>query len=224
MNKSSFILFLLLLLMTCASAYSQESDFGLWYEVNAEKSLGKKFDLSGSLNVRTFENASTVDKAFLELGASYDPNKYLGFAGSYRIGSYLEKDDLYHRGQQIFTDIKGSVPVNNFEFSTRVRLQITKRSYSKEGSSNPTEYDGRIKLKGKYKIPHFPLDPYLSFEIFTPMFRSSEQFVSKSRSTAGVDYKISKKHLAGMEYTYQRDNTPHLKIINLITVSYTYRF
>ena len=125
---------------------------------------------------------------------------------------------------RFFADIKGSVPVSNIEFSTRVRLQITKRSYSKDGSDSPTEYDGRIKLKGKYKIPHFPLDPYLSFEIFTPLFRSSEQLCQKAGAQPELNTKYQKSIWLALEYTYQRDNTPHLKISNLITVSYTYRF
>ncbi len=64
--------------------------------MNAEKSVSKKFDLNGTVMVRTFDNASTLDQVFLELGASYNLNKYIGFAGSYRIGNYLEDDDYYH--------------------------------------------------------------------------------------------------------------------------------
>ncbi len=223
MMKIKVFVLILMLSSFAGSVYCQTSDFGIWYEANVEKSLGKKFELSGSLNVRTFEDASTIDKAFAEFGGSYDPNRYIGFAGSYRIGRYLEKDDLYHPGQQFFADIKGSLPVSDLEFSTRLRLQVTERTNVKH-ETGETSYDGRIKLKCRYRIPHFPVDPYLSFETFTPLFRSSGQFIAKSRSSAGFDYKISKKHLLEAEYTYQRDNTPHLKIAHLVTLGYTFRF
>ncbi|MBK7712053.1 MAG: DUF2490 domain-containing protein [Bacteroidales bacterium] len=84
-----------------------ESDFGAWYELNAEKSFSKKFDISGAFMVRTFDNASKIDQLFFELGASYSLNKYLGFAASYRIGNYVEDDYLYHVRNKWFTDIKG---------------------------------------------------------------------------------------------------------------------
>ncbi len=224
MMTTKSIFFLLLFLLVAGSVYGQDSDFGLWYEVNAEKSFSKKFALQGSFNVRTNDNASTVDKSFFEFGATYDPNKYLEFAGSYRIGKFLENDDYYHLAQQIFGDIKGSMPVSDLEFSLRARIQMTERSYVKKESDSKAEYDGRIKLKCKYKIPHFPVDPYVSFEMFTAMFRSSDQFIEKSRSSAGIEYKITKKHAVETEYTYERDNTPHLKIAHLITLGYTYRF
>ena len=103
-----------MLLLVAGSVYSQESDFGLWYEVNAEKSLSKKFDIDGTVMVRTFDNASTIEQAFMELGASYSPNKYIGFAATYRIGNYLEDDDLYHIRHKWFGDIKGSLPLRPF--------------------------------------------------------------------------------------------------------------
>jgi hypothetical protein len=219
----SFVLFLFLLLVT-RSVYSQDHDFGLWYEVSAEKSLNKKFDINGTVTVRTFDNASTIDQAFMELGASYSLNKYLGFALSYRIGNYLEDDDLYHIRHKWFADIKGSLPVNNFVFSARLRLQMMARTYIEDAADSKAEYDGRLKLKGVYKIPDFPINPYLSFETFSPIFRNEGRLIDKSRSILGLEYKITKKHIIETEYIYQRDNYPHLSIMHIITLNYTFKF
>ena len=140
-----FIPFFLFLLVS-GSIYCQDSDFGLWYEVNAEKSFSKKFELQGTIMFRTFDNASTLDQAYFELGASYNLNKYFGFAGSYRIGNYLEDDDLYHIRHKWFADIKGYLPTGNFVFSARLRLQIMARIYTEHPDDAMTEYDGRLKL------------------------------------------------------------------------------
>jgi hypothetical protein len=213
-----------LFLLVSGSIYSQDSDFGLWYEVNAEKSFSKKFEINGTVNVRTFDNASTLDQAYFELGASYSLNKYVGFAGSYRIGNYLEDDDLYHIRHKWFADIKGSLPTGNFVFSARLRLQIMARVYTEHQDDEIAEYDGRFKLKGVYKIPHFPINPYLSFETFSPVFRNEGRLIDKSRSTIGLEYKITKKHYLETEYTYQRDEYPHLSIIHIISLNYTFKF
>jgi hypothetical protein len=218
------LLFSFLLVLIAGPLFSQKSDFGLWYEVNAEKSFSKKFDVNGTVMVRTFDNASFIEQAFLELGASYNLNKYVGFAGSYRIGNYLEDDELYHIRHKWFADIKGSLPVSNFVFSARLRLQIMARTYLKDANADKAEYDGRLKLKCVYKIPDFPVNPYLSFETFSPLFRNEGRLVDKSRSTIGLEYKITKKHIIETEYIYQRDDYPHLSIMNIISLSYTFKF
>ena len=219
----NFFLFLLFLAIS-SKVYCQESDFGLWYEVNAEKSFSKKFDVQGTVMVRTFDNGSTLDQVFAEIGSSYSLNKYVGFALSYRIGNYLEDDDLYHIRNKWFGDIKGSLPLSNFVFSARVRLQIMARTYFEDAAAEKAEYDGRLKLKLIYKIPDFPVNPYLSFETFSPIFRNEGRLIDKSRSTIGLEYKITKKHIVETEYTYQRDTYPHLSVLHIITLSYTFKF
>lgn len=218
------IIFLVLLLLSAGSVYGQKSDFGLWYEVKAEKSLSKKFDITGSFMVRTFDNASTIDQAFMELGTSYSLNKYLGFALSYRIGNYLDDDDLYHIRHKWFGDVKGSLPVNHFVFSARVRLQIMAKTYIEDAGDDKAIYDGRLKLKGVYKIPDFPVNPYLSFETFSPVFRNEGRLIDKSRSTIGLEFKITKKHIVETEYIYERDDYPHLSIMHIISLGYTIKF
>lgn len=223
MTIKSAVLFILLLL-TAGTLYAQDNDFGLWYEVNAEKSVSKKFDLNGTIMVRTFDNASTLDQVFLEIGASYTLNKYIAFAGSYRIGNYLEDDDYYHIRHKGFADIKGSLPLKHFVLSARLRLQLMARTWVEDQSDDREEYDGRMKLKGEYKIPDFPVNPYVAFETFTPIFRNDGNLIEKSRTTIGFEYKITKKHIVDTEYIYQRDEYPHLSILHIISLSYTFKF
>ena len=51
-------------------AFGQEKDFGIWYGVSSEIKLSKKVDLDVSTEIRTFENASRMEEAFLEGGAT----------------------------------------------------------------------------------------------------------------------------------------------------------
>jgi len=213
-----------MLLASWGLLYSQESDFGLWYEVNAEKSLNKKFDLEATTQIRTFRNGSKIEQAYFEAGATYNLNKYLGFAVLYRIGNYAEDDDLYHIRHKWFGDIKGSLPVKRFHFSARLRLQVMDRVYTENQSDNKAEYDGRMKLKAIYKIQKFPVDPYVTFETFTPVFRNSGRLIDKCRTTIGLEYKINKKNFINTEYINERDNSPELSIMNIISLSYTFKF
>ncbi len=213
-----------MLLAAWGLLYSQKSDFGLWYEVNAEKSLNKKFELEALTQIRTFRNGSKIEQAYFEAGATYNLNKYLGFAVSYRIGNYAEDDDRYHIRHKWFGDIKGSLPVKRLHFSARLRLQVMERVYTESPSDKKAEYEGRLKLKAIYKIRKFPVDPYISYETFTPVFRSRDRLIDKSRTTVGLEYKINKKNFINTEYIYERDNSPELSVMNIVSLSYTIKF
>lgn len=222
--RNKLFLCLLLLSGVTRSSFCQESHFGLWYEADAQKSLNKKLDLDLSCMVRTFDNGSKIDQAFIEAGASYDLNKHIGFAVSYRIGNYLDNDYLYHIRHKWFGDIKGSLPLNRFVFSLRLRLQVLERTYFKDDLDNKAEYDGRIRIKGIYKTPKFPLNPYISYETFSHIRANSDPLINKSRSTLGLEYKINKKNIIDTEYICQRDYSPLLSILHIISVSYTFKF
>jgi hypothetical protein len=217
-------LFFFLLLSVTRYVYSQESDFGIWYKVNADKSFGKKFDINGSAMIRTFENASTIEQAYMEFGATYNLNKYLGFAGAYRIGNYLEDDDLYHIRYNYLADIKGSYPVRSFVLSLRFRLQIQKKTYIEDESANLPEYVGRIRLKGIYKIPNFPVNPFASIETFNPLFENYDVLFVKNRYTLGFEYKINKKNFIESEYLFQQVYFPHQTNFHIFSLSYTFKF
>ena len=88
-------------------AYSQEKDFGIWYGISAEHKISKKIEIDLSANIRTFENASKIDEAFLEGGLTYSLNKNLSLAGSYRLIKSLENNDLYYLRHKYFFDLKG---------------------------------------------------------------------------------------------------------------------
>jgi hypothetical protein len=222
--KIKRLFFPLFFLFAAGPLYCQVSDFGLWYEVNAEKSLNKKFDLEASVMVRTFQNGSKIEQAYFEAGATYNLNKYLGFAASYRIGNYVDNDYLYHIRHKWFGDIKGSLPLKQFHFSVRLRLQIMERIYVEDPSDNRAVYDGRLKLKGIYRIAKFPVDPYASFETFSPLFSSSDHLIDKSRSTLGLEYKINKKNIINTEYIYERASSHILFVMHIMSLSYTFRF
>jgi hypothetical protein len=206
------------------SAFSQNDDFGIWYGVNAELPFAKKFDFDVSAVLRTFNNASKIEQAYLEGGVSYKFNKYLSLAGSYRMIDILEKDSKYHLRHRLFTDIKVSLPVGDISFSVRYRFQVQARSYIENESDRIPDYHSRLKLKVIYKIPKFPVNPYLGGESFTPMFDDSGRLIDKYRLSLGFEYKIAKKHYVEGEYIFQRDYLPHLADMNIVSISYNIKF
>jgi hypothetical protein len=215
---------LLVMLLFAYEAFPQNKDFGIWYGVSAEHKLKKKLEIDLSANVRTFKNASKIDEAFIEGGLTYSINKHLGFAGIYRLTDKIEDNNSYYYQHKFMFDLKGSVDPGNFSLSARLRFQTRTKTYFEDITEDHPDFTGRIKLKVVYKTPVFPLNPYVYFESFSPMFSKNSGKIGKDRFSAGVDLNITKKHSVSLEYIFQRDFIPHISDINIVSVNYNIKF
>ncbi len=217
-------LLLLLLICTAPVIFSQEKDFGIWAGISAEKELIKNLDLNFDINLRTYHNVSEIEEAFFDIGLNYKFNKYLSTALSYRYTQFREDDELYHPRHKWFADVKGKLPLGDFDISARFRFQQRYKTYFEDENDRESKEVGRLKLKAIYDIPSFPVNPYLSTELFFPMFSVSERTVEKERLMAGFEYNISKKNSIEIEYMFQRDFFPKLSDMNIISFNYNIKF
>jgi hypothetical protein len=75
-----------------------------------------------------------------------------------------------------------------------------------------------------YNIPSFPVNPFISAEIFCPVSSDRKRSVEKNRVMAGVEYNISKNHSVEAEFMHQRDYLPHMADIVVISLGYNLKF
>jgi outer membrane protein assembly factor BamA len=223
MMTTKKLLLCFLLLCTASITFSQD-DFGIWYSVTAEKKLVKNLDLDLDANVRTYNNASRIDEAFFDIGLTYKFNKYLSAAASYRFTEFKEKDDLFHPRHKWFADLKGRLPLGDFDISARLRFQQRYKTFFQDLNDRESKETCRFKLMVLYDIPSFPVNPYIGAEFFFPIFTQTERFVEKNRFMAGFEYNIGKKHSLELEYMFQRDYLPHISDINIVSVGYNLKF
>lgn len=215
----------LVFLLICTSSISfSQDDFGIWYSIAAEKKLVKNLGLDLDANLRTFNNASKMEEAFFDIGLSYKLNKYLSAAVSYRFTEFRENDEQFHPRHKWFADLKGKLPLGDFDLSARFRFQQRYKTYFEDENDKESKEAGRIKIKMIYNIPSFPVNPYISTELFFPMFTLSERTVEKNRFMAGIEYKITKKYSLELEYMFQRDFFPHISDINVVSICYNLKF
>lgn len=214
----------LILIFLALEAYSQDKDFGIWYGISAEHKLKKKLEIDLSGSVRTFNNASQIDEAFIEGGLTYSLNKRLGIGASYRLTKSIEENNSYYFRHKIMVDFKGNVPAGNISLSGRLRFQTGYKTFITEENDLHPYYTGRIKLKVTYKTPGFPLDPYLFIESFCPMFSDKTKTIEKNRFSAGAELSIAKHHSVDVEYIFQRDYLPHISDISILSVNYNIKF
>lgn len=213
--------------MTLA-ANAQDSDFGMWYELGAEKKLSQKWSLGLEGEFRTRNNSRTADRWGAGLNAEYKIVKGLKASAGYTF--------LYDNNQEVFdlksdglrpnkwtpsywgvrhrlnVSLAGNVDVGRLNISLRERWQYT---YRPEATGKKYDFDEEtwkaVKGKGKnvlrsrlqmtYDIPHWKLDPTASAEMF-----NDKGGIAKMRYQLGVDYKYKKKHVFGLTYRYQNVN------------------
>ena len=217
-------LWLLLLLFTLQTSFSQEDDFGMWYSATTELKLVKNLELDFDINLRTYDNASKIEEAFFDIGLTYVFSKYLSAAASYRFTEYNEKNDTFYPRHKWFADLKGKMPLGDFDISARLRFEQRYKTYYKDENDKEPQEHLRVKPKVLYNIPSFPVNPYVLSELFFPVFNEDKKDLDKIRYTAGFEYNISKKHSVELEYTFQRDYYPKLTDINIISVNYNLKF
>ena len=224
MMTTKQLVLVLVFMGAVVSGYSQKDDFGIWYGISTEHKLFNKFELCLSTCVRTFDNASKIEEAFLEAGVTYKFNKYLAAGGSYRITENIEKNNSYYLRHKWFLDLKGSLPAGDFSLTTRIRFQERYKTYFKDEEDKIPDSHLRWRLKVLYDIPSFPVNPFISAEAFIPVFSETSKKIDKNRFMFGAEYNIAKKHSLEVEYIFQRDYLPHLSDINILSVNYNIKF
>ena len=218
--KSRSLSFPLIFFIFSSFVQGQSTDFGIWYKLDAEYSFTKKIEVDGSAMIRTFNNGSKIETAFLEGSVSYKFNKNLSIAGAYRFNKSLEDDGALHTLHKWIADIKGDTELGRLDLSGRFRFQRQDKTYFEDADDEIPDYHARIKFKTVYKTPSFPINPNISVETFSRLFEATEKRIDKYRISVGFEYSINKKNSFEVEYMFEQDYLPHLKNIHLIVLTY----
>ncbi len=222
MIKRSALFFLFL--ASTSYSFSQDDDFGIWTALNFRYGIIKNLSTEVSGSIRTFNNTSQVEQSFWELGLQYKISKTFSAAASYRIISMLEDDSRYHPRHKLFLDFKTTLPSGNFEFTGRVRLQRTTKTYIEDTEDEIARYYGRLKLQAKYNLPSSPVKPFLYFEPFVPFNSGSGFRLSKYRLSAGIELRITRHLSVEPGYVFQRDYMPHISNQHVLSADINLKF
>ncbi len=229
-------------------ATAQENDFGMWYEVGAEKKLSRKWNVSAEGDFRTRNSSKTVDRWSLGASAEYKIIRGLKASAGYTFlySNNEEKMDMKRDGlrynkwtpsywgvrHRFHVTIAGNIDVGRWNFALRERWQYTYRP-SVDGKKYDFDEEAWTSVKGKgknvlrsrlqvsYDIPHWKFDPFANVEMY-----NDNTGIQKMRYQVGVDYKIRKTHIFGLTYRFQtvNDDDDDDKNSHLIGLSYKYKF
>ena len=237
------------MLATTATTFAQSDDFGIWYELGAEKKLSPKWNIGIEGEFRTRNNSRTADRWNAGLSAEYKIIKGLKVSAGYTLlyNNNKEELDLKSDGlrpnkwtpsywgvrHRTNVSLSGNVDVGRLNIALRERWQYTYRPKAEEKKYDFDNEEWRsVKGKGKnvlrsrlqlsYDIPHWKFDPTASAEMF-----NDKSGIAKMRYQVGVDYKYKKKHVFGLTYLYQdvnADDDDNEVNSHIVGLSYKYKF
>ena len=80
----------------------------------------------------------------------------------------------------------------------------------------------RSRISVDYDIPHFKLDPFASYEIFSDL--SNSDAFEKGRLTVGAGFTLKKKHAFQIAYIWQNRSDDDESVRSALSINYTFKF
>lgn len=196
-------------LLFTATSFCQKDEFGTWLEVEGEKKITKRIDLSLGLGMRANDNLGEVSRANAFISGSYKVCDYLKVAATYQYISDLSRgevkedfkkksgkfngynvDEAFHRAKhRLSFDLSSKVKVGRFTFSLRERYQYT-HSMSKDVERikyREIVSDGFVNTEN---LPIYPFGGYDFFETEVVKDHKNHKNNHLLRSRIGVEYDI----------------------------------
>lgn len=179
-------------------------DASLWLGVNIEKKISKKINLSFSNQTRFDRNFSRYRMGYQDLGFEYRLLKFLNIQGDYKLIHRQLLDESFSIRHQFNLALVLNKNFGLWSMTFRNRWQCQfKDVYSSEDGKIP-QWVNRNKLTLKYDF-NKRIQGFVSSElnyIFRPV---QEAKWDRVRSSAGLEYKITKHSSVELYYTFQRD-------------------
>lgn len=202
---------------------SQVNDAGLWTSMSFDAKVVKKLSLTLSQEFRFNENITELGTSFTESGLTYKLNKHLQIAVNYRFTQQRKLNNYYTLRNRFYADFKYNHKIKPFALSWRARFQNQIADLGRASDGGVPEYYFRNKLSAKWDF-NKPFEPYISFELFSPLKFPRTHAFDNMRGTAGVEYEFSKHHKIDVYYMIQRElNVSNPETDFIIGLGYAYK-
>lgn len=208
-------------------SYSQENDAGLWTSVTVEKKISQSLSVNFSEAFRLDENIGELGTVFSELGIEKKIVKGLSVSAYYRFAQKRELSDDYSQRHRYYADVSYRKKISDLAISFRSRYQVQLEDYflpsEKYYGNAPENY-----LRNKISIKHNSskkYKPFLSAEIWSPLWKGADYFIDNLRFAAGFEYEINKRSSLDIYYIFQREiNRRNPRTDYISALSYTFAF
>ena len=210
-------------LMLCVAAKAQYNDAGLWASLSLEVKLVKKVSANIAQEFRFNENISELGTAFTDVGLSYKLNKHVQVAANYRFTQKRRIDDSYSLKHRVYVDVKYEKKAKPIQIVFRSRFQDEYSDIGRASDAGIPNYYLRNKLTFELDLDKAYM-PYVSVELFSPLNNPREYLFDNIRSSAGIEYSLTKKQKIDLYYMIQRElNVSRPQIDFILGIGYSFK-
>ena len=216
----------MLLMANGLLAFAQNSDWGLWTSIDAEKKLSKKWELGISGQYRLKESMSVTDqiRGGADITRKVGPYVKLG-AGYELIAKNKVKQDIFVYRNRFRVQATGSYKYARFTASWRARMQLTLLEKNDTPDIDNQKWVLRNRFGLKYDIKKTPLKPYINIELFHQLFSDLENSYYQNRFSVGIEYSLNKRHTLEAGYKLENAvNSSQKNKLNVVKLGYVFAF
>jgi len=216
----------MILLANASLLLAQNSDWGLWTSIDAEKKLSKKWDLDVAAQYRCKDNFSVTDQIRGSADITRKVGKYVKLGAGYELiaKNRVKQESFVYRNRFRF-QATGSYKYARFTASWRTLLQLTLLEKTINPDNDNQKWVLRNRFGLKYNIKKTPLKPYVNFELFHQLFSGLEYSYYQNRFSAGIEYSLNKRHT--LEAGYKLENAVsglQKNHLNVVKLGYVFSF
>lgn len=234
MNILRILVPLILFSIGSTTVYSQEGDgeyltirdLESWGSLNFKYKLNDYLKIGLEQQFRFKEDASKLDAYFTELNINYDFTDYIFGGIGFRY--IIENDDVgavqgLENHIRFHFDVGYKRDIKRFDLESRFRLQTKNELGITKEEGDYLNNHLRLKVRLKYNIKDWKLDPEVSSEIFRQYGEDVENRFNKFRFTVGTNYKLKNWGKIGAFYRMDKAlNTHYPMTTNILGLKYTY--
>jgi hypothetical protein len=197
-------------------------DFETWTRLGVKFEPNKVIDISLDQGLRLRHNSSELDEFFTNVKFTLNPIKNLSIGASYRfIGENDEADFELH--QRFAFDAAYRYKRNRFSVEPRIRFQFKDELGVSKEEGDYSVKNLRFKLKFKYNIKNWKLDPIVSSEIFRQYEKKTLAHYDKLRFTIGTNCDFKRFNKIYIFYRMERElNSDYPKTTNVFGIQYRF--
>lgn len=204
---------------------AQVKDFQTWWEVELEKQLTGKLDLSGELEQRFKNNSTQYSRTLLTIAASYNVLDYLRMSGGARSIFVMDREQQLHPRYRLHFDLMGNYDLSDFRFSLRSRLQYGFEDVMAFRYLRLNSLVNRNRLKLAYHIFGTKFDCFASLESWHGSDIASQWRTFAMRYAAGVSYSLNFSSGFSLRYILEDEfNVVNPMQLHVLVMGYSYSF
>ena len=202
---------------------AQVNDAGIWTGIEIEKKITQAFSIKYIQETRFNENITEAGSLINELGADYRFDKKSRISFVYRVNYQRQLNNMYIPVNRFYFDYSYRNKLSIFEINFRLRAQMQSKNSFVYDSDGNTKSAIRPKISLKYPLKK--LQPYLSAEVYLPIFYNEYKPLDKLRFAIGTEYSFNKQNSIDLRYMIQKEFYTNNPVTDFVfSLSYNFKF